>query len=132
MSDSEDSEDLNEYTIEDYYKIVRPLLAANNINANYLDNHKLLRTLVDFSLSHSLSLKIYKTRVGVSKFNPEKINYVDSLIIETKSASGTQYTGCFRNRCIEFCPHFAIAAYLFSRFHILMNMEHTNLRPQSR
>lgn len=119
MSDSEDSEDLNEYTIEDYYKIVRPLLAANNINANYLDNHKLLRTLVDFSLSHSLSLKnLQKRELEFRNLIPKKINYVDSLIIETKSASGTQYTGCFRNRCIEFCPHFAIAAYLFSRFHI--------------
>lgn len=78
MSDSEDSEDLNEYTIEDYYKIVRPLLAANNINANYLDNHKLLRTLVDFSLSHSLSLKnLQKRELEFRNLIPKKINYVD-------------------------------------------------------
>ncbi|RLV89163.1 hypothetical protein JA1_005322 [Spathaspora sp. JA1] len=125
ISDSEDSSsDPNEYTIEDYYKLVRPLWAARNINANYLNDHKLLRTLVDFSLSHSLPLKnLQKRELEIGDIIPGKINYVDTLIIKSRandiSNQGLfQYSGCFRHQFIEFCPHLAISAYLFSRFHI--------------
>ncbi|EGW30270.1 uncharacterized protein SPAPADRAFT_68392 [Spathaspora passalidarum NRRL Y-27907] len=124
MSDSEDSSsDPNEYSIEDYYKLVRPLWAARNINANYLNNHKLLRTLVDFSLSHSLPLKnLQKRELELGDIIPTKINYVDTLIIKSKNTTDNeglfQYSGCFRHQFVEFCPHLAISAYLFSRFHI--------------
>ncbi|EMG45782.1 hypothetical protein G210_3999 [Candida maltosa Xu316] len=157
MSDSEDSLiDTNDYTIDDYYKLVKPLLAAKNINANYLNDHKLLRTLVDFNLSHSLFLKnLSKRQLELNDLIPSKINYIDTIIVKSttttsstantpptihstttttnndsnpSSPSGSissidkdssfHYTGCFRNKFVEFCPHFAIAAYLFSRFHI--------------
>ncbi|RCK57436.1 hypothetical protein Cantr_07001 [Candida viswanathii] len=133
MSDSEDSSlDVNEYTIEDYYKLVKPLLQARNTsNTNYLNDHKLLRTLVDFNLSHSLSLKnLAKRELEIGDLIPTKINYIDTLVVKFSAAdptafaptTGTPYTthyaGCFRNRYVEFCPHFAISAYLFSRFHI--------------
>lgn len=127
MSDSEDSSiDINEYSIRDYYKLLRPLWAAKNINASYLNNHKLLRTLVDFSLTHSLYLKnLQKRELELGDIIPTKINYVDALVIKTpnnNSLNNTehayQYYGCFRNKFVEFCPHLAIAVYLFSRFHI--------------
>ena len=118
LSDSEDSSlDPNEYTLEDYYKLVKPLWASKNINnANYLNDHKLLRTLVDFSLSHSLLLKnLQKRELEIGDLIPYKINYVDSLAVKIGQE---EYTGCFRHQYVEFCPHLAIAAYLFSRFHI--------------
>lgn len=132
MSDSEDSSlDVNEYTINDYYKLVKPLLQARNSNTNYLNEHKLLRTLVDFNLSHSLSLKnLSKRELEIGDLIPTKINYIDTVVVKFNSAdpvafapttgipSTTHYAGCFRNRYVEFCPHFAISAYLFSRFHI--------------
>ncbi|KAK6458348.1 uncharacterized protein RJT20DRAFT_133782 [Scheffersomyces xylosifermentans] len=127
MSDSEDSSvDTNEYTIRDYYKLIKPLWAAKDINASYLNNHKLLRTLVDFSLSHSLYLKnLQKRELELGDIIPTKINYVDALVIRTpnhnnlnNSENPNQFYGCFRNRYVEFCPHLAIAVYLFSRFHI--------------
>ncbi|KAL6453968.1 hypothetical protein SBY92_003422 [Candida maltosa Xu316] len=120
MSDSEDSLiDTNDYTIDDYYKLVKPLLAAKNINANYLNDHKLLRTLVDFNLSHSLFLKnLSKRQLELNDLIPSKINYIDTIIVKSTTTTSSTYTGCFRNKFVEFCPHFAIAAYLFSRFHI--------------
>lgn len=132
MSDSEDSSlDVNEYTIDDYYKLVKPLLQARNSNTSYLNDHKLLRTLVDFNLSHSLSLKnLAKRELEIGDLIPTKINYIDTVVVKFNAAdptafaptTGTPYTthyaGCFRNKYVEFCPHFAISAYLFSRFHI--------------
>ncbi|KAK6202566.1 uncharacterized protein RJT21DRAFT_1955 [Scheffersomyces amazonensis] len=127
MSDSEDSSiDTNEYSIQDYYKLIRPLWAAKNINASYLNNHKLLRTLVDFSLTHSLFLKnLQKRELDLGDIIPTKINYINSLVIRTPNHNNLnnqdhpyQYYGCFRNKYVEFCPHLAIAAYLFTRFHI--------------
>ncbi|KAK6464901.1 hypothetical protein DFJ63DRAFT_294838 [Scheffersomyces coipomensis] len=127
MSDSEDSSiDTNEYSIQDYYKLIRPLWAAKNVNASYLNNHKLLRTLVDFSLTHSLFLKnLQKRELDLGDIIPTKINYLNSLVIRTPNHNNLnnqqnpyQYYGCFRNKFVEFCPHLAISAYLFTRFHI--------------
>ncbi|KAI5956732.1 hypothetical protein KGF54_000349 [Candida jiufengensis] len=138
ISDSEESSiDNNDYTIDDYYKLVKPLFVHKNIkiNASTLNDHKLLRTIVDFNLSHSLLLKNQQKReLELGDLISTKINYVDSLITRIKpnpthhkitptstsssSAPTVQYSGCFRNKYIEFCPHFALSAYLFSRFHI--------------
>lgn len=56
MSESEPESDLN-YTPDDYFRLVHPLLEFSPRHRATFSAHKLLRTFLDFSLSRSLGLK---------------------------------------------------------------------------
>lgn len=139
MSDSEDSLiDQNEYSIGDYYRLIVPLWEGTGTqstpetgpvtptngstfyNTSYLTKHKLLRTLLDFSLTHTLYLKnIQKRKLEFG--DVVCLDHNEGYRIQSKSANSEyspQFYGALRHKYVEFCSNAALAAYLFSRFHI--------------
>lgn len=105
--------------MDDYFRIVVTLLGPFPPES-YLDARKGLRTLADFLLTQSFGLKAFQKRsvtFGHLSVYPTAVGSV--LSVETGGVSvATKYTGALRHRYVEGCPHFALAAYLFSRFHI--------------
>ncbi|ODV78885.1 uncharacterized protein CANTADRAFT_6090 [Suhomyces tanzawaensis NRRL Y-17324] len=143
MSDSDDSSnDQNEYTITDYFRLIRPLWEFQQ-ESTYLDHQKLLRTILDFSLTHSISLRnLQKRELELGDIDLADSN-LDTIVIRTKNNSSLSnlehpyvFHGALRNKYVELCPHFALSAYLFSRFHVadtygsleLQLQENTNLK----
>ncbi|KAG5419663.1 hypothetical protein I9W82_001543 [Candida metapsilosis] len=151
ISDSDESQttDNHEYTIDDYYKLVKPLWSHKNVKFDpKIDHHKVFRTLVDFSLTRTMLLSdLKKTSIAVGDIFVAKVRNIDCLVVrinnhnseirssiahitnsdsEQSANQGSkslntnhpQYRSCLRSKYIEFCPHSAIGAYLFSRFHI--------------
>lgn len=115
MSDSEDSIDPNDYSINEYYRLVQPLWSFDNNHERYFNSHKLLRTLLDFSLTHSLNLKNLQKRDLI-------LGDLECIDIETNKGisiniDGT-YNGLLRHKYVEFCTQLALSSYLFSRFHL--------------
>ncbi|KAI5968535.1 hypothetical protein CANMA_002280 [Candida margitis] len=157
LSDSDESPtaDNHEYTIDDYYRLVKPLWSHKSVNFNHKFNqHKVLRTLVDFSLTRTMLLENPQKRsITIGDLSAIKSRNVDSIAVridddvnnkpeirssihtitstdsektgatttrhsQSSSTHGQQYRSCLRSKYVEFCPHTAISAYLFSRFHI--------------
>ncbi|KAI5962757.1 hypothetical protein KGF57_001409 [Candida theae] len=150
ISDSDESPttDDHEYTIDDYYKLVKPLWSHKNVNFDpKIDHHKVFRSLVDLSLTRTMLLSdLQKTSIAIGDLSVRKMRNVDNIVVrigddsldsdsfsksqakesdvrshESSSvlaSSGTLYSSCVRSRYVEFCPCSAISAYLFSRFHI--------------
>lgn len=126
-SDSDCGSDSATYSFKDYQDLIRPLL--NSSASIELDSHTGLRTLTDFALSHSLSMKsLQKRETKLSDLYISKIQHTNehnsvqeltALVIKNSINNGPiQYYGCLRHKFVETCPHLAISMYLFSRFHI--------------
>lgn len=105
--------------MDDYFRVVLTLLGPLPPEG-YLDCRRSLRTLTDFLLTQSFGLKAFQKRnvtFGHMLVHPTVVG--DILAIETSGVGIlTRYTGALRHRYVECCPHFALAAYLFSRFHM--------------
>lgn len=107
------------YTLLDYYDLTLPLISGKALQS--LNIHSFLRTLVDFSLSHSLQLRALQKRE--IKFADLSLHRVDSFpILVIKSifpkTTQVQYSACVRHKLVELCPQFILAMYLFARFHV--------------
>lgn len=126
MSDSDvDNDELTQdldvqprYSVRDYYNLTLPLVSGKLVQLNV---HTFLRTLVDFLLSHALQLKaLLKREIKFSDLVISKVGGFEALIVELviPKTTQTQFSGCFRHKIVELCPHFTIAMYMFARFHI--------------
>lgn len=105
--------------MDDYIRVVSRLLGPLPPDG-YLTSHKIYRTLVDFSLNYLFGLKAIQIRqltfgdVVISQIGPSLALVIKSNGIITPG----QYTAAYRHKFVECCPHFAMAVYLFSRFHL--------------
>lgn len=130
MSDGEGSQqDRNAiiYSEREYYMLVRPTWESSELN-DPTQVHKMLRTLVDSHLTHSMGLKnLQKREIRFSDMFVSQTSTLKSdrpedqskvFILNTTYENQQIYYGCLRHRLIEFCPISAIAIYLFLRFHI--------------
>lgn len=104
--------------MDDYYQVVSTLLRL--LPEGYLNHHKTLRTIADFSLSHLFGLKAFQKRnLTFGDLRATEVNYAGVLVIACAGVvAPMQFVGALRHKYVECCPHFALAAYLFLRFHI--------------
>lgn len=107
------------YTVLDYYALTIPLVSGKSFQS--LNVHSLLRTLLDFLLSHSLQLKaLQKREIRFGDLSIHTIQSIDVLVIKSTLPKTTQYqyNACMRHKLVELCPQFILAMYLFARYHI--------------
>lgn len=107
------------YTLLDYYDLTLPLISGKSLQS--LNVHSFLRTLVDFSLSHSLQLRaLQKREIKFGDLSYQQIGSFRILVVNSTFPKTTQaqYSACVRHKLVELCPQFILAMYLFARFHI--------------
>lgn len=111
------------YNIEEYYQVIKKLWDCND---KQLNTHVNFRTLVDFSLTHSLSLSNSQKRnitisdLSIFPLRQRSPTQAVALVVRSSSMSETPYLfyGCLRAKNVDLCPHAALAVYLFSRLHL--------------
>lgn len=112
--------DLPTYNVGDYHRLILPLIDGQLLQL--LNMHSFLRTLVDFSLTHTLQmLALQKRELALADLGIKHISGLDVLTTKMfvpKAASRSMVAGCVRHKVVELCPHFVIATYLFARIHI--------------
>lgn len=107
------------YTLSDYYDLTLPLISGKSLQS--LNIHSFLRTLVDFSLSHSLQLRaLQKREIKFADLSLDQKEFSPILVIKSifPKTTQVQYSACVRHKLVELCPQFILAMYLFARFHI--------------
>lgn len=108
------------YSVGDYHRLIIPLIDGQLLQL--LNMHSFLRTLVDFSLTHTLQmLALQKRELALADLGIKHVGSLDVLTTKMfvpKAASRSMVAGCVRHKVVELCPHFVIATYLFARIHI--------------
>lgn len=85
ISDSDESSttDNHDYTLDDYYKLVKPLWSHKNVKFDpKINHHKVFRTLVDFSLTRTMLLSdLQKRNIAIGDLSAIKIKNIDSIVV---------------------------------------------------
>lgn len=122
-------DDDRRYSVADYYTLTIPLISGKLLQS--LNVHVFLRTLVDFLLLHLLQLRaLQKREITFADLSMAQLQ-VPVLVVRSVFPKTTQaqYSACVRHRLVELCPHFALAMYLFARFHIEDTFGELDLTP---
>lgn len=117
--DNPDEDDGRHYTLLGYYELTLPLISGESLQS--LKVHSCLRTLVDFSLSHSFQLRaLQKREIKFADLSLDRLRPIPILVVKSIFPKTTQiqYTACVRHKLVELCPQFILSMYLFARFHI--------------
>lgn len=120
------------YTLLDYYDLTIPLISGQSLQS--LNVHSFLRTLLDFSLSHSLQLRaLQKREIKLADLSLIRLDQFPVLVVKSIFPKTTQiqYSACIRHKLVELCPQFILAMYLFARFHIEDTFGELDLTPES-
>lgn len=88
-SDGSSTSDNHEYTLDDYYKLVKPLWSHKNVKFNpKINHHKAFRTLVDFSLTRTMLMSDSQKRsIGLGDLSAIKIKNIDSIVVQINDNS---------------------------------------------
>lgn len=130
-SDMAQLDSTNNYTIDFFFKICLPVYADRATRA--LSVHAPLRTLLDLLIAHSLGLKgLQRRRLVFDDLAVAEFDGVPGIAVRLFVPKPLQltYYGFVRHFCVELCPQFILAQYLFARFHILDNNNAVDLAPQ--
>lgn len=126
LSSEENYDPYSDYNVDNYYAVMKLLWDFNpNNDIKQRKLHHDLRTLVDFSLTHSLLLgnnqkrEIKISDLSIFPLSSRSPSKAVALVFRN-SLPDSQYLfyGCLRAKNVDVCPHAAIATYLFSRLHI--------------